>query len=51
MFRWLNDVPFTIDEYFNFFQNTIGPIVKDKLNGVTVNKQSTERIGGDMDAL
>ena len=51
MFRWLNDVPFTIDEYFNFFQNTIGPIIKSKLSGVTVDKPTTERVGGDLDAL
>ena len=51
MFRWLNDVPFTIDEYFDFFKNTIGPIVKDKLSGVTHEEVSTERHGGDLDAL
>ena len=51
MFRWLNDVPFTIDEYFEFFYTTIGPIVKDKLNGVTVNKPSRSGRQGDMDAL
>ena len=51
MFRWLVDVPFTIDEYFNFFQNTIGPIIKAKLSGVTHEEVSTERHGGDMDAL
>ena len=27
MFRWLNDVPFTIEEYFAFWKNTIGPQV------------------------
>ena len=51
MFRWLNDVPFTIDEYFNFFKTTIGPIIKAKLSGVTHEEVSTERHGGDMDAL
>ena len=51
MFRWLNDVPFTIDEYFNFFKTTIGPIIKAKLSGVTVDKPTTERVGGDLDAL
>ena len=51
MYRWLDGkVPFTMDEYFDFILTVLGPIVADKL-GVTVNKPSTERIGGDMDAL
>ena len=51
MYRWLDGkIPFTMDEYFDFILNVLGPVVADKL-GVTVNKPSTERIGGDMDAL
>ena len=51
MFRWLNDVPFTIEEYFAFWKNTIGPQVRAKLSGVTDAEVSTERHGGDLDAL
>ena len=51
MFRWLNDVPFTIEEYFAFWKNTIGPQVRAKLSGVTLEEPTTERHGGDLDAL
>ena len=51
MFRWLNDVPFTIEEYFAFWKNTIGPNVRAKLSGVSLDEPTTERHGGDLDAL
>ena len=51
MFRWLNDVPFTIDEYFAFWKTTIGPNVRAKLSGVTATEVTTARHGGDLDAL
>ena len=51
MFRWLNDVPFTIEEYFAFWKNTIGPQVRAKLSGVSLEEPTTERHGGDLDAL
>ena len=51
MFRWLNDVPFTIEEYFAFWKNTIGPNVRAKLSGVSLEEPTTERHGGDLDAL
>ncbi len=51
MFRWLNDVPFTIEEYFAFWKNTIGPQVRAKLSGVSLDEPTTERHGGDLDAL
>ena len=51
MFRWLNDVPFTIDEYFAFWKTTIGPNVRAKLSGVSLEEPTTERHGGDLDAL
>tara|TARA_B100000214_G_scaffold305887_1_gene236878 strand:+ start:132 stop:842 length:711 start_codon:yes stop_codon:yes gene_type:complete len=51
MFRWLNDVPFTIEEYFAFWKNTIGPQVRAKLSGVSLEEPTTTRHGGDLDAL
>ena len=51
MFRWLNDVPFTIEEYFAFWKTTIGPNVRAKLSGVSLEEPTTERHGGDLDAL
>lgn len=51
MFRWLNDVPFTIEEYFAFWKTTIGPNVRAKLSGVSLDEPTTERHGGDLDAL
>ena len=51
MYRWLDGkIPFTMDEYFDFILNVLGPVVADKL-GVPLHKPTTERIGGDMDAL
>ena len=51
MYRWLDGkIPFTMDEYFDFILTVLGPIVADKL-GVPLHKPSTERVGGDMDAL
>ena len=52
MFRWLNDVPFTIDEYFTFLLTDVGPLLKSLLESdMTDAEVSTEKHGGDLDAL
>ena len=51
MFRWLNDVPFTIDEYFIFLRDVIGPVLKEKLDGVPVQQPAHSGRHSDLDAL
>ncbi len=52
MFDWLdNQVPFTIEEYFGYIKNILGPIVRDKLSGRTHSKVSHGVTQKDMDLL
>ena len=52
IFRWFdNELPFTIDEYFEFFKNKLAPIIEALLDGRPVAKVSHGATQKDMDLL
>ena len=52
LYRWFNDeLPFTIDEYFEFFKHRLAPIIEALLDGRQVRKVSHGATQKDMDLL
>ena len=52
LYRWFNDeLPFTIDEYFEFFKYRLAPIIEALLDGRQVRKVSHGATQKDMDLL
>ena len=52
IFRWFdNELPFTIDEYFEFFKNTLAPIIEALLDGRPISQVSHGATQKDMDLL
>ncbi len=52
LFRWFKDeLPFTIDEYFEFFKYRLAPIIEALLDGRQVRKVSHGATQKDMDLL
>ena len=52
IFRWFdNELPFTIDEYFEFFKNRLAPIIEALLDGRPIAKVSHGATQKDMDLL
>ena len=50
LYRWFNDeLPFTIDEYFEFFKNKLAPIIEALLDGRPVARVSHGATQKDMD--
>ena len=52
LYRWFNDeLPFTIDEYFEFFKYRLAPIIDALLDGRPISKVSHGATQKDMDLL
>ena len=52
LYRWFNDeLPFTIDEYFDFWKNRLAPVIDNLMNGVPANKVHTRTRHSRLDAL
>ncbi len=52
LYRWFdNELPFTIDEYFDFFKTRLAPIIEALLDGVTVGEPAQRARHSRLDAL
>jgi len=52
LYRWFdNELPFTIDEYFDFFKTRLAPIIEALLDGVTVGQPAQRGRHSRLDAL
>ena len=53
LFRWVGEdnMPFTIDEYFDFFKTRLAPIITRLMDGVPANKPAHRVLHGSLDLL